>query len=117
MGKYLDLHSAFEAFLPLSKKAHFGLVDFLSLLTKNLGEALPEEVKLSDRKKYSRFLNIVTEYLQSFIKRTTPLIDQNDITSPFVKHFEDEWRQHGGVENWEARPTEACLVDISRTIK
>ena len=123
MGKYLDLRSLYEEsvvpikdiFLSEEKKS-FGLSDFLTVLQKGL-HTVKEDNKLKDRKKYVRFLMALEAYLEGFLKRTQPLLNQNDVIEPAMKIFEEEWRRTGGALGWEHKSAEAAMVDSSSSYK
>ena len=119
MGKYLDLQSVYEqSVVPIKhifvvKEAegkNFGLIDFLGVLSKGLSH-LSESKKLSERKKYIRFLGTLKDYLEGFLRRTQPLLNLSFVTEQAVADFEKEWRRDGGYDGWESKPVEAIMVD------
>jgi splicing factor 3A subunit 3 len=86
-------------------------LDFLTILSKGLATSIPEQSKLRDRRKYSRFLQELEKYLIGFSKRTSPFLDVNeDVVKKAVEAFETEWGEKGGVEGWECRAAEAGMV-------
>ena len=122
MGKYLDFHPLFDSNMTLLKKLvriddgdSFTLSDFLALLSKgSLAETIAEEGKLKERKHYVRFLVALQNYLEGFIKRTSPLLNRNEqIIKPALDDFVKEWSKTGGVEGWEAKPAEAALATLA----
>jgi len=118
MGKYLDLQSVYEThvtpikcvFLEADTDKNFGFADFLSMLSKGLSH-VSESKKLSERKKYVRFLVALETYLEGFLKRTQPLLKLKDVTGQAIAEFDKEWRSTGGCEGWEAKSAEAGMVD------
>jgi len=125
MGKYLDLTNVYEStVVPIkhvfatppanatttNKAADFGFVDFLSLLSAGINMKVSEEKKLKDRRKYVKFLNAMQAYLEDFLKRTQPLLDLKGVIEPAIKEFEEDWRQTGGCDGWEAKPAEKSMV-------
>lgn len=119
MGKYLDLQPVYEnSVVPIKSvfvadgedNKNFGFGDFLVTLSKGLSH-VPESKKLSDRKKYVRFLIALETYLEGFLKRTQPLLTLNDVVGVAITDFEKEWRKTGGCEGWEAKAAEASMVD------
>lgn len=124
MGKYLDLMSVYEEYVvPIKSlfinnndsnsntKSNFAFGDFLTVLSKGLAH-LGEHKKLTERKKYVRFLIALQTYLEGFLKRTQPLLNLEDVTSLATTEFQKQWRDTGGCEGWEAKAAEACMVDI-----
>lgn len=110
-GKYLDLKELFEyvahhlkPIFPVSTYS-----DFLQILLRGLS-SLSEQSKLSDRKKYLRFLSLAEHYLKTFIGRTSPLLRIDEVVEPAINAFEEEWGQTGGVAGWVRKPVEAGLV-------
>eukprot|EP00539_Tryblionella_compressa_P014132 CAMPEP_0178814980 /NCGR_PEP_ID=MMETSP0746-20121128/574_1 /TAXON_ID=913974 /ORGANISM="Nitzschia punctata, Strain CCMP561" /LENGTH=485 /DNA_ID=CAMNT_0020475907 /DNA_START=64 /DNA_END=1521 /DNA_ORIENTATION=+ len=137
MGKYLDLQPLYESHVvPIkslfveatqndnkNKTNHrditslFAFADFLAVLSKGEGglvEGISENSKLKERKKYVRFLVALESYLQGFLKRTQPLLSEEQVTHSAINDFQEEWRQRGGSLGWEAKPAEASMaVDAS----
>ena len=120
MGKYLDLQPLYESYvIPIKSimkrpSSHFGFTDFLAFLSKGetgLIEGIPECTKLKERKKYVRFLVALENYLEGFLGRTQPLLSKSQVIEEAVKDFEDSWSQTGGSPGWEAKPSEAFLVN------
>lgn len=119
MGKYLNLQPLYEesvvpiknVFVPgdSSDGKGFGFADFLTILSKGLAH-LPEAKKLSERKKYVRFLMALESYLEGFLERTQPLLNRNDVTQDAIATFEKDWRKSGGCEGWEAKEAEGSMV-------
>jgi splicing factor 3A subunit 3 len=132
MGKYLDLQPLYESHVVPIKNVFaettehnsnrkggttdatsFGFADFLAVLSKGEGgliEGISESTKLKERKKYVRFLVALESYLQGFLKRTQPLLPEEDVIQSAVRDFQEEWRQKGGSPGWEAKPAEASMV-------
>ncbi|GAX24445.1 splicing factor 3A subunit 3 [Fistulifera solaris] len=125
LGKYLDLHAVYiqtqQDGLFSGAGAKLGqYIDFLQILANGLdntgSQAFPldEHAKLSNRKKYVRFLTSLQTYLQSFLNRTAPLIDAKDIELEALKKLHNIWREKGGVPAvWSCKPIEAALAEDS----
>ena len=116
MGKYLDLQTVYEqTVIPMKhvlvndEDRSFRYGDFVAMLYKGL--TIPEERKLKDRKKYVRLLAALEKYLEGFLKRTQPLLPIKDVTGPAIEEFENDWRETGGADGWEAKPAEKSMVD------
>jgi splicing factor 3A subunit 3 len=133
MGKYLDLQPLYESHVVPIKalfaeaienniikkngsagnSSRFAFADFLSILSKGEGgliEGISESTKLKERKKYVRFLVALEDYLWGFLKRTQPLLPEDDVSRSAVHDFQEEWRQKGGSPGWEAKPAEASMA-------
>ena len=120
LGKYLDLHSSHQSFLTLSLKGgnKLSYPDFVTLLASGLNtsrDVLGENDKLSQRKKYVRFLNQLNSYLVSFLKRVSPLLlVEKEVVNPALKNFDLEWSANGGVAGWECKTSEKDLAAMSK---
>lgn len=75
-------------------------------------QSIPEQHKLSQRKKYVRLLDSLRAYLSSFLARTHPLLLDvgGDVVRPAMEVFEEEWSRTGGVLGWECKDHERCLA-------
>ena len=125
MGKYMDLQLVYESnVVPIKrvfakegddekKIALYNINDFLTLLASGSLASIPEPRKLKDRKKYVRLLAALEKYLESFVARTQPLLNIQDVTGPAIIEFETEWGKTGGSNGWEAKPAEAVMVQSS----
>ncbi|GAX21520.1 splicing factor 3A subunit 3 [Fistulifera solaris] len=123
LGKYLDLHAIYiqtqqDGLFSGSETKMGQYIDFLQFLANGLdntgSHAFPmdEAAKLSNRKKYVRFLTSLQTYLQSFLNRTAPLIDAKAIEMEALKKCNDIWREKGGVPTvWSCKPIEAALAE------
>ena len=130
MGKYLNLKPIFDTYANLVRKlalpqeqqeeqnkdSSFALSDFLAFLAKgSLSKTVTEADKLRERKHYVRFLGTLQTYLESFIKRVSPLLKLEEVTKPATDEFVKEWKSKGGIDGWESKPTEAAMVLLSNT--
>ena len=72
---------------------------------------LVEKEKLSQRKKYIRFLHQINAYLINFIHRVSPLLNVDwEVIRPALDSFHQEWAECGGVAGWECKPSDKILV-------
>jgi splicing factor 3A subunit 3 len=126
MGKYLDLQPIYESYvIPIKSmmvktQLSFGFTDFLAFLSKGetgLIEGVSESTKLKDRKKYVRFLVALENYLEGFLSSTQPLLSKSEVTEAATKDFEGNWTQTGGSPGWEAKPSEAFLVNHDSSVE
>eukprot|EP00531_Pseudo-nitzschia_arenysensis_P009250 CAMPEP_0116132464 /NCGR_PEP_ID=MMETSP0329-20121206/9561_1 /TAXON_ID=697910 /ORGANISM="Pseudo-nitzschia arenysensis, Strain B593" /LENGTH=729 /DNA_ID=CAMNT_0003626979 /DNA_START=75 /DNA_END=2264 /DNA_ORIENTATION=- len=132
MGKYLDLQPLYESHVipiksimmkpshstttPNANANNFGFTDFLAFLSKGdsgLVEGISESTKLKERKKYVRFLLALENYLEGFLGRIQPLLSKDRVTEAAFKDFQETWSKTGGSPGWEAKPSEAFLVNGS----
>lgn len=123
LGKYLDLNAIYlqtqqEGLFSVSETKSWQYIDFLQTLANGLDSTgnhafpLDENAKLSNRKKYVRFLTSLQSYLESFLKRTAPLIDIELIEKDALKKLHDIWREQGGAPpTWSCKPIEAVLAE------
>lgn len=131
LGKYLDLFLVYDCSVqkgisPIFQEGWRSLhpnqsneiqstsisyLDFLSLLKSGLATSLPEKLKLQYRKKYIKLLFMLQEYLDSFLSKTSPLLNiKSDIIEPSMKQFDKEWKESGGIEGWTLKPNESDMV-------
>mmetsp|Transcript_874 Transcript_874/g.1243 ORF Transcript_874/g.1243 Transcript_874/m.1243 type:complete len:656 (+) Transcript_874:111-2078(+) len=114
LGKYFDLQALHQETIDFSwtNKSIFpeNLTDFLHLLSKGLANSISEKDKLHDRKKYRRFLSSMQAYLESFLKRSMPLLAVESVIEQSLEDFKKEWGETGGVTGWEAKASEANWV-------
>jgi len=114
VGKYFDLQMLHQETLTFAwtNKTMFpdNLTDFLHLLSKGLGNSISEKDKLQDRKKYRRFLSSMQEYLESFLKRSMPLLSIARVVDQALEDFKKEWGKTGGVAGWEERASESNWI-------
>ena len=128
MGKYLDLNPCHQSFMNLCNthsskmedepKQRMSYPDFVILLASGLSTCkdLGEKDKLSQRKKYIRFLNELNGYLVDYLKRVSPLLDvQEEVVKPAVEAFEEEWSQRGGGDGWEWKSEEKILATLGKS--
>ena len=118
LGKYLDLqqlNAAQDWWRVAADGSAWQYTDFLKRLAQQLD--WPEATKLRHRKPYRRFLVQLQEYLQSFLQRTTPLLDVSQkVIEPALEQFHATWRQSGGIPPaWQAIPAQAVWAEESTT--
>jgi splicing factor 3A subunit 3 len=91
--------------------------DFVTLVASGLNTCkyLGEKEKLSQRKKYVRFLNELNGYLVDYLNRVSPLLNvQKEVVVPALEGFQEEWELNGGVEGWEFKPEEKSLATLDK---
>lgn len=87
-------------------------LEFLTILSNGLN-AISEQAKLRDRRKYARFLSTLEKYLIGYLKRTSPFLNVKEVTNPALEAFEKEWGETGGVEGWECKISEAKANEVT----
>ena len=116
MGKYMDLSAVHTDFLQqqlasrFQTKSPYTYVDFLEDIAKGGLSVWKEESKLAVRRKYSKWLVELEQYLRSFLERTIPLVNVDSITKAAETQFEGVWGETGGSIGWSAKPVEAPLA-------
>lgn len=127
LGKYLDLNAIYlqtqkDGLFCESEGKTWQYVDFLQALANGIDNSdsqvlqLDENSKLSNRKKYVRFLSSLLSYLRSFLKRTAPLIDVESIEQTALQKLHEIWREKGGAPPmWSCKPIEAVLAEEDTT--
>ena len=83
--RYLQYLEHFDAFAPASSPA-----------------AVRRDEKLTDQ--YFRYLGLLAEYLESFMRRTRPLENVDEVVAGFDRDFDAAW-ESGEVEGWESPET------------
>jgi Replication stress response SDE2 C-terminal/Pre-mRNA-splicing factor SF3A3, of SF3a complex, Prp9 len=115
MGKYLDLQALHKDFVQ-SFLVDWGTtertlyVEFLEDLSKQGLATWDEGRKLTKRRKYAGWLMDMERYLRSFLERTIPLINVDELIKEAFEEFNETWGKTGGWLGWEARPAEAPLA-------
>lgn len=114
MGKYLDLQSLHKEFVQsfliewASDRTMY--VEFLEDLSKGGLSTWSEAQKLSKRRKYARWLVDFERYLRSFLEKTVPLINMEDLMKDALVLFQSIWGKTGGWKGWELKSAEAPLA-------
>lgn len=92
-GKYLDLHSLFLQFCNIKKLRKLNVIkcdDYLTWL-QNFDKLQRVPLYLKGSKKYGEYLISLKYYLQSFFKKTQPLVDWSKIEEQTEEMFDSEW--------------------------
>jgi SF3a60/Prp9 C-terminal/Replication stress response SDE2 C-terminal len=138
MGKYLDLKNVYDLFMrdcasilpthvsdgavkmngngkrPLTTNtsSSYSYIDFMRDLSKGGGLVHWLEVeKLQHRKKYLRWLMTLQEYLESFLRRTVPLLSIESLQQEATVAFSETWSRIGGAPpGWSVKQAEAHLA-------
>jgi splicing factor 3A subunit 3 len=140
MGKYLDLKNVYDLFMrdcasilpfhetdeaikmnangkrPLTTTttpASYSYIDFVRDLSKEGGLVhWPEVQKLQHRKKYLRWLMALQDYLESFLRRTVPLLSIESLQQEATAAFSEKWSRTGGaLPGWSVKQAEAHLAE------
>ncbi|RZF41487.1 hypothetical protein LSTR_LSTR000201 [Laodelphax striatellus] len=104
-GKYLDLHECYEKYINLKGVEK---VDYITYLTTfdHLFE-MPKERKNSE---YRKYLEMLLEYLESYVHRIKPLLDINQEMESIQKVFQEQW-DAGTFPGWP-KETGSVLTNI-----
>ncbi|KAJ1507535.1 hypothetical protein HMI54_005882 [Coelomomyces lativittatus] len=105
-GKILDLHECHKQFINLKNISKLSYVAYLEQITEF--HNIPFSSKSSH---YHEYLSTLSAYLESFISRSQPLFDLNQLKKTCETQFETEWTQ-GTVLGWNL----AELWDASETL-
>ncbi|KAK9469873.1 hypothetical protein V1512DRAFT_257218 [Lipomyces arxii] len=110
LGRYLDLVSFHERYFNLRGVKHVSYVHYLDLFDK-----LDHVSKGSKDEAYFKYISDLTEYLESFLKRTRPLQDPSGMIAKIEQDFDTQWdlkkTQNGSetkVEQGEAKAGIFC---------
>ena len=98
-GRFFDLHTCHEAFLNLPNVRKLSYLQYLEVFdnfTQGYGGVRRKD-KLTNQ--YFAYIGELTEYLESFLRRTRPLEDIDKILSSFSEGFAAAW-ENDEVEGW-----------------
>ncbi|XP_075217384.1 splicing factor 3a subunit 3 noi [Lycorma delicatula] len=104
-GKYLDLHECYEKFINLKGVEK---VDYITYLTTfdHLFE-MPKERKNSE---YRKYLEMLLDYLEGYIRRIKPLLDVGLEMENVNKEFNGQW-EAGTFPGWP-KETGSVLTNV-----
>ncbi|KEY68052.1 hypothetical protein S7711_06963 [Stachybotrys chartarum IBT 7711] len=100
-GRFFDLNTCHEAFLNLTNVRRLNYLQYLESFdnfTSGYG-GVKRADKITDQ--YFKYVGTLTEYLESFMRRTRPLENIDKVLASFDQDFEAAWEK-GEVEGWEA---------------
>ncbi|KND01586.1 SF3a splicing factor complex subunit PRP9 [Spizellomyces punctatus DAOM BR117] len=95
LGKYLDMHEAFDQYVNLEKVNKVNYLKYLDQFQKF--ESIPREIKSSPA--YATYLQTLQTYLESFFERSQPLFDLRETRQGVMATFEPSW-EAGTVVGW-----------------
>lgn len=104
-GRFLDLYLYHEAYLNLKGAKRISYLAYIDDFDKLAGPSspIPSYTKKTDA--YRNYLIDLRKYLDSFLRKTQPLANVDEIAAKATSQFEEEWEQ-GKVEGWEQQGLE-----------
>ena len=103
-GRFLDLYEQYEQFINLKGVERISYLDYLLRLDDMTGECATIPIATKRTEAFRTYLVSVCQYLSSFLHKTRPLEDMDEIESTVLAQFEQDWEQ-GTVPGWEGRET------------
>ncbi|KAM4899408.1 splicing factor 3A subunit 3-like isoform 2-T2 [Sylvia borin] len=93
-GRYLDLHGCYLKHINLKSSEKLDYVTYLSTFDQLFN--IPKERKNAE---YKRHLEMLLGYLQDYMDRVKPLLDQNELFGKIQTEFEKKW-ENGMFPGW-----------------
>ncbi|KAK4157166.1 splicing factor 3a [Chaetomidium leptoderma] len=99
-GRFFDLHSCHESFLNLPNTKRLGYMQYLEVFDNfQPGYGGVKRVdKLTGQ--YFKYLGDLMGYLESFMRRTRPLENIDEVLNGWQREFETAWEK-GEVQGWQ----------------
>ncbi|KAI9227223.1 MAG: hypothetical protein DHS80DRAFT_17553 [Piptocephalis tieghemiana] len=94
-GRFLDMHALHDQMMNLHGVKKLDYLHYLDAFDHLTSIPLAEK-----RSAYSRYVKAVQDYLESFLNRTQPLLDQQSIKEEVEASFAEQW-DAGTVPGWE----------------
>ncbi|PWY97986.1 hypothetical protein BCV70DRAFT_202473 [Testicularia cyperi] len=104
-GRFLDLYVHHEAFLNLRGVKRSSYLQYIDDFDKLSGPSskIPNDTKRSEA--YKTYLFELRRYLSSFLRKTQPLANVDDVEQRALDDFDNRWQQ-GQVAGWEEKGEE-----------
>ncbi|GFG37607.1 hypothetical protein Cfor_12689 [Coptotermes formosanus] len=104
-GKYLDLHECYEKYVNLKG---IEKVDYITYLTTfdHLFD-IPKDRKNSE---YRKYLDVLLDYLHTYLMRVRPLLDLNSELENVQRQFQVQW-ENGNFPGWP-KETGSALTHV-----
>jgi splicing factor 3A subunit 3 len=99
-GRFFDLHSCHEAYLNLPNAKRLGYMQYLEVFDNfqpGYG-GVKRADKLTDQ--YFKYLGDLMGYLETFMRRTRPLENIDEVLDGWQREFETAWEK-GEVQGWQ----------------
>ncbi|KAL2197689.1 hypothetical protein P885DRAFT_35131 [Corynascus similis CBS 632.67] len=99
-GRFFDLHNCHDAYLNLPNVKRLGYLQYLEVFDNfQAGQGgVKRADKLTDP--YFKYLGELMEYLESFMRRTRPLENIDQVLEGWQQEFETAWEK-GEVPGWD----------------
>ncbi|KAI9006135.1 hypothetical protein BC832DRAFT_556216 [Gaertneriomyces semiglobifer] len=101
LGRYLDLHEIFDQYVNLPDVNKVNYLKYLDIFEKF--QNIPRDTKTTSA--YERYLQTLHSYVESFFRRTQPLVHLVDVRQEALSEFEQQWEAET-VAGWEAQAAE-----------
>ncbi|EST07414.1 Splicing factor SF3a60 binding domain protein [Kalmanozyma brasiliensis GHG001] len=103
-GRFLDLYLHHEAHLNLKGAKRISYLSYIDDFDKLAGPSslIPNHTKKTDA--YRAYLLDLRKYLDSFLRKTQPLANVDEISAKATSEFDEAWEQ-GQVQGWEEQGT------------
>jgi splicing factor 3A subunit 3 len=114
-GQFFDLHSCHESYLNLPNAKRLGYMQYLEVFDNfqpGYG-GVKRADKLTDQ--YFKYLGEVMEYLESFMRRTRPLENLDEVFNGWQREFEAAWGKDE-VQGWQKEAAAAKANSTARAL-
>lgn len=114
-GRFFDLHSSHDEYLNLPGAKRLGYMQYLDVFDNfQVGQGgVKRADKLTDQ--YFKYLGGLMEYLESFMRRTRPLENIDEVLNGWDRDFEAAWAKDE-VQGWQREKAAAKANAVSRTL-
>ena len=101
-GKFFDLTASHEEYLNLPSIKRVSYLQYLNLFNKLQPPQLPLKKVEKNTEQYFSYVSNLSNYLQSFIRRTRPLEDLDKLFATIETDFETAWTTDS-LPGWSAK--------------
>ncbi|KXX73940.1 Pre-mRNA-splicing factor sap61 [Madurella mycetomatis] len=114
-GRFFDLHSSHDAYLNLPGAKRLAYMQYLDVFDNfQVGQGgVKRADKLTDQ--YFKYLGGLMEYLESFMRRTRPLENIDEVLNGWDREFETAWNKDE-VQGWQTEKAAARANATARTL-
>lgn len=115
-GRFFDLHMCHEAFLNLPNVKRLSYLQYLEQFDNFASGAggIKRSEKMTDQ--YFQYLGELSDYLESFMRRTRPLEDLDKLFRTFDEEFAAAWEKDA-VTGWEKETPAAAATAANGSAK
>lgn len=111
-GKFFDLTASHEEYLNLPSIKRASYLQYLNLFDKLQPPQLPLKKAEKNTQQYFSYIGNLSNYLQSFIRRTRPLEDLSKLFASIESDFETAW-SNDSLPGWSAKEATETKASVT----